>query len=534
MQNISKLLKLEFMMDRSLAEKRKRKIVSQVLSYLLIIAFSTLFSLFFVVAFKIMGNEELVVGQLSLIFLILTIILFFFSLSLLLKRVFLFKKKETLSYIPVKKSEIYFAKLIYCFVKVEFLNIILTLPAVVSFLIVYGFAVEFYFIAVALLLIVPLFPFAVANLVLIPTMYVLNFFKDKHILSLILTIAIVLVLFYFYMQFVFSIAEILLLQKGIVENLLERVIEFCENKYLPTCLLACVILKLSPIKNLLIYFAVSIVILIVSILILAKSYNAIFVSSLSKKTSARIIKTKSKKRNSFTAYFVLEIKELFRNSSMLFTYVGMAVAMPFMVVYCNKFIIDFAVEQIGTSIIAGTVLFVILLFVSIICSPVSLFISKEGDRFWILKTNPNGIKIPLFAKSLVGIFFSSSSLIATLLTVCLLGHISWTFGAIIFAIALIYIIALVSIGLICNLKMPNVFYAEKENTSNMLIMLLFGFLMSSGIGVFAIIKSFTMEISAILNICLAIVSAVAIISIVILFTQYKRYYAKMEAWKWKN
>lgn len=529
MQSVLQMLKLEFMMDRAPVEKRNSKIVSQVLLYFFALLFSAMFSLFFIYAFKLMGNDALITGQLSFVLLILTAILFFYSISLLLKRVFLFKKKETLSYIPVKKSSMYFAKLFYCFIKTEFLNVILTLPALVSFLAVYGFAVEYYFILIGVLLLVPLFPFALANLVLIPTTYVLNFFKDKHILSLVLTIAIVIALFYFYMQFVFDIAKILLLKNGQVENILENVIMFCEKEYLPNCMLAQVILKVHPIKNLLIFLGTSIAILIVGVLIGAMSYKKIFVSSLSKKTSARTIATKSKTKNSFMAYFVLEFKDLFRNSNTLFTYVGMAVAMPFMVVYCNKFIIDFAVEKVGANIIAGTTLFVVLLFVSIICSPASSFISKEGERFWILKTNPNGIKIPLFAKSLVGVCFSSVSLIATLIAVCCLRYISWGVGAFIFVISLVYIIALISIGLICNLTMPNIFYAEKENTLNMLIMLLFGFLMATALGVFAIIESFTMEIAIVLCISLAVVSAIAIIGVVVLLTQNKRLYAKMEA-----
>lgn len=528
MQKILHLLKLEFMLDRATGDKRKTKVVSQVLSYFLTVIFSTFFALFFVFAFKIMGNDALVVGQLSFTLLILMCVLFFYSLSILLKRVFLFKKKETLSYIPVKKSQIYFAKIIYCFVKIEFINLILTLPALIVFLSLYGFAAKFYFIAIAILIFVPLFPFAVANLILIPAMYILNFFKDKHILSLIVTTAIVIVAFYFYMQLVFNIAEILLTKNEHIVNVLERAIWFCENKYLANCMLACVVLKQSAMLNLAIYLGLSFAILLISVLIGATSYNKIFVSSLTQKTTARIIKTKSKKSRPFKAYFVLELKELLRNSNTLFTYVGMSVAMPFMVVYCNKFIIDFAVEKIGSGIIAGTILLVVLLFISIICSPVSIFISKEGDKFWILKTNPNGIKTPLKAKSLVGILFACCSLIATIITVCCLGHISWTLGALIFAIGIVYIVALVLFGLICDLAKPNVFKSEKENTSNMLVMLSFGLIVSVSIGIFAIIKSFSIKITTILLISLAVVLALAIGGGIVLLTQYKKFYTRME------
>lgn len=529
MQNVSHLLKLEFMMDRNVGDKPRKRIASQLLTYFLVAVFSTLLSLFFVFAFKIIGDDSMILGQLSFVLIVVMIVLFFFSLSLLLKRVFLFKKKETLSFVPVKKTQIYFAKLIYCFIKTELLNIVLTLPAIVSFLAVGGYSAKFYFIALGILLLIPICPFALANLILIPTMYVLNFFKDKNILSLIFTIVIVLVLFYFYMEIVFEIAEILLSQNGIVANLFERVIEFCENKFVPSFIVSCVILNVSPFENLLIFLGVSLGVLAVGVLIGSLSYKSIFISSLTQKTSSKIIKTKSRKKNSFMAYFFLEMKELFRNSNMLFTYVGMSVAMPFMVVYCNKFIVDFAVEKIGTGIITGTTLFVVLLFVSIICSPVSLFISKEGDRFWILKTNPNGIKLPLFAKSLVGVCFAGGSLVVTILTVCIAGHISWTSGALVFAIGFVYIFALVSFGLICNLSMPNIFYAEKENTSNMLIMLMFGFVVSTALGVFSIIKSFTMATNTILLIGLGVVSLIAIVGMIVLLTQYKRLYAKMEA-----
>lgn len=527
MKNILNLVKLEFMMDRK-SDKKSKTFLSQILSYFLIIVFSTLFSLFFIYAFKFIGNDSLVLGQLSFVLLVVMIILLFYSLQILMKRVFFFEKKDTLAYFPIEKSKIYYAKLVYCFLKTELLNITLTIPALIVFMVLYKFGFITYLLSIFATIIVPLFPFALANMISIPVMFILNFFKNKNILSLIFTIITVLILFYFYMEIVFAIADILLTEGGHVTNLLDSIIDFCEYRYLPSTFLACVILKSKALINLFWYMGISLIILVLGVLIGTISYKNIFISNMSEKIGQKHIKSTTKKRSAFVAYLVLEIKELFRKSNMLFTYVGMSVAMPFMVVYCNKFIIDFAVKKIGSSIITGTTLLVVLLFVSIICSPVSLFISKEGDKFWILKTNPNGIKIPLFAKSLVGICFSGLASVVSVIIVCIVGYVKWTEGIIILGIAIVYTFSLVSFGLSLNLAMPNIFHSEKENTLNMAIMMLIGFIISATLGIFAIIKSFSMETLNILLVCLGIVGILATVGLVTLFTQYKRLYLKME------
>lgn len=527
MKNILNLVKLEFMMDRK-SDKKSKTFLSQFLSCFLIIVFSTLFSLFFIYAFKIIGNDAVVFGQLSFLLLAIMIIIFFYSLQILMKKIFFFKKKETLAYFPIKKSEIYYSKLIYCFLKTELLNIVLTIPALVVFMVLYKFGFITYLLAILVTFIVPLIPFSLANAISIPVMFVLNFFKNKNILSLCFTIVGVLVLFYFYMKIVFAMADILLSKDGHVTNLIDGIVDFCEYQYLPSLFLTRIILRSKLLINLLWYIGASIILFVLGILIGAISYKNIFISNLSEKIGQKQIKTTTKRRSAFEAYFVLEIKELFRKSNMLFTYVGMSVAMPFMVLYCNKFIVDFAVKQIGSSIITGTTLLVVLLFVSIICSPVSLFISKEGDKFWILKTNPNGIKIPLFAKSLVGICFSGVSSVVSVLIVCVMGYVRWVEGIIICSIVLVYIFTLISFGLILNLVMPNIFHAEKENTLNMAIMMIIGFIISTVLGIFSIIKSFSIDTLNILFISLGIVAILATIGLVTLFTQYKRLYLNME------
>lgn len=524
---ILKLLKFEFKANKKTGNI-VLNILSTVFSVLVLLALSGTISIFLVNIFQFWGSKFQFISELSLMVLIIFSILFFYSLTTQLKNVFFFRKKELLAFLPVEKREIYLAKILYSFIKVEILSILITVPASIIFGMFFEFGVKFYLIAAIISLFIAILPFALANLILIPVMHIMNFFKNKNLLRLAVMVIIFILAIYFYMQLVFELASVMLLQSNISINLFDSLIEICGNIYMPSLWVAKLMLGISAGKHLAMYSAISLGILAIGISIGCLTYKHIFTSNLVEKVVAKNIKTSSKTQSVFTAYFKLEVKELFRKSNLLFTYVEMGIAMPFIAIYCNKFIMEFATTKIGSGISVGTTLFVVLIFMSIICSPVASFISKEGENFWILKTNPNGIGIPLLAKTIVGFCFSCTSLTVTILLSCLMKQIAWKFGMLIFAIALIYIIALVSIGMLLNLIMPNIFKGYQEKTSNVAILLFLGLACSVSLGVFAIIKSFSMNASTILLICLASVSVLAVVSVAVLLISYKHIYARME------
>lgn len=527
MKKILNLINLEFKMNRK-SEKSIINILSIVFTCLLIFGVSSFLSYYCLQAFDVFGDMFMLKNELSLIVLLLEMILFFYALSMQIKTIYLFKNKEIILYLPIDKKDIYLAKMIYSFIIVEIINLLISVPALVLFGLFNALGIKFYIVAFGLILLMPILPFALASLVSLPIVFVLNYLKNKNILKLILTIIAYVALLCFYMQIVFEIASIVLLKTNSKTNLFVSLLNFCGLKFVPSFWAAEILLGGNWVASLLLFVFVGVVFLAFGLILNMLIYNKILVSTFIEKISSKTIKTKSKKMGVFRTYFSLEMKEIFRKSNQLFVYVGMSCAMPFMVVFCNKFITEFATAEIGGVIRIGVTLFVVMMFVSIITSPVATLISKEGNSFWILKTNPNGIGFPLLAKTLVGFCFSGTSLVLTIVLACLLKQISWSYGLLICAIALMFIVLLIAAGLILNLSMPNMFNSYKEKTSNVLILLVFGLVCSIAAGMFAIIKSFELSAITILLICFASVSVLAIIAVVILFVSFKSLYERME------
>jgi ABC-2 type transport system permease protein len=169
------------------------------------------------------------------------------------------------------------------------------------------------------------------------------------------------------------------------------------------------------------------------------------------------------------------------------------------------------------------------MFLSIICSPTSSLISKEGDNFWLLKTNPKGITIPLIAKSLIGVTISFCSLMVTIILICTLKYIAWLQGLILIGICIIYIIGLVSCGIFINLVRPNLFKNNKEKKSNMVLHMIIGVVISIFLGIFSIIGSFNLKFTYIILVCLAVVLVYTLLFSILTITLNKKLFNKMEA-----
>lgn len=526
MNNIKNLFLLECKLNYS-DGKRIKKILSNVFTYVFTFILAFVVTAVICVSLQMVGDVFNIVGNLSFFIVVIQITLLIYSITNLQKLVLHNKDKAMLAYMPVSKWQIYSAKAIKCLIDLFVFSTVISVPVFIAFGYSFGLGIKYYLLALFSAFIMPILPFGVANLLLVPFMALSNFLRNKGVLKLIISIVLTIVLFYVYIKLVFNVANTLLLKTETTENILETLTDLTKNKYLASTWLAEFVV-LSNFKTLLMIFVVSVLCFLSGALLSACTYKNIFNRALVEKNAAKVIKTKTQKRNAFKTYFVTEVKDIFRNSSHAYTYFGMAIAMPMLVYSCGKFMLSFAVERIGENIIFGTTLLVVLIFISIICSPTSAFISKEGESFWILKTNPRGIKFPLFAKSVVGIATAVSSLIFTLVLLVTTGLIKIVPAILILALSLVYIIGLVALGLILNLYKPNLFYSNKENNANMITHMLVGFVLSIGVGVLAIFISFKYSIFMVALFCAIIVVVFALLAVLILFTQYKKLYAKME------
>lgn len=528
MNGIKTLLNLEFTLSRNTNENKRKKNKLFFLSYVSTFLFALIFAFIFVGTFYYIGSGD-IRGQLSLFISVIQIILLLYSLSSLIKKVFQSLDKALLSYLPVSRWQIFTAKTLFVFHKTFLLNITISLPTLIMFAVFSRLSVYFYFMSLIAVVLMPLLPFGLALLISTPMMYVQNWLKNRNLLNLLISIVITIIGFYLYSKLIFTIADIIFLKKMDSGNLLTDIAKVFSSMVFPSMWLTNILMPHKVIINIALFVLSSLLTFALGFGLGAISYNRIFVRSMIEKAYARHIKTKGKPRKPFAAFFVMEFKELFRSSNYSYTYFGMAVAMPIMVWICDRFIVNFAIERIGNDMLFGTTLLVVLVFISMICSPTASFISKEGDSFWIIKSNPRGITTPLFAKSLVGVMAAALALFATLIVLVACKFIGLMYGLVIFGLAVLYMFGLIALGLFINLLKPNLFKGHHENNFNMVVLLFISFVLSVAIGVLAIIFTFKVSIAFAMLICLGVIGVFSIITTVLLFTTYRELYRRIEA-----
>lgn len=527
MKNILTILKLDFTMFKN-NNLTKKKAVPFIFS--LIFLSIALFFLGTLLAdvFEQASTPQIVSNFLSLMLFIMQLAIFLFALSRILKKIFFTKDKLLLARLPISKWQIYLAKLIWCFIFSFLLNLILCIGFLIPFAISFNLSTSFYWLISIAVLLLPLFPFSLASLMAVPIMFLQNFLKNKNLLNLIVNILVTIVAFLIYSRLVFTMADFIFLEHASSGNILRDIANVFSSNFFPSMWLAQIMLNSAPPLCYIGLICLSLILPVLSTLLGASTFKKIFIRAIIEKTVARTIISNKKVRTPFMSYFITEFKDLFRSSTYSYTYFGMAVAMPIMVWLCNQFMVSFAVERLGENIMFGTTLLVVLVFISIICSPSASFLSKEGDSYWIIKTNPNGIRTPLLAKSLVGFLSATCALVITSLVLLIAGYVSALQTLIIFLLSILYMSGLICCGLIINLCKPNLFKGNLENNSNTMTLMLLSFILSLTIGIACILLTFINSLNFAILISSVCILAFCLISICLLFILYPKLYAKME------
>ena len=117
-------------------------------------------------------------------------------------------------------------------------------------------------------------------------------------------------------------------------------------------------------------------------------YGTILKGIESEKESIVKLNKKNKVRSVFGTLLNREFFLIFRSFNYSFQYLAMACAAPVMVYYCNALASAMGTKSVGTTIVPGLTLLVIIIFVTIIVSFASTSISREGNVFYHTKIIP--------------------------------------------------------------------------------------------------------------------------------------------------
>ena len=328
------------------------------------------------------------------------------AISTVVKNLYMNGDNELLFRFPVSGTEILIAKSIYCALHNFLVTLLLTLPFHMIAGAISGASVGYYFGSIAMVIFQSILPFFIANLVAIPVMKVVNLIKNQFLLVLILVIMAICGCFVLYMTALSSVLGYLadnrvnLFSDPTIRQAIEL---FARNSY-PINFYADVLTGghltgQHPALCFLYLLLINGAFGVGAYFVTTKCYYGTILRGIeSEKESIVKHHKKNRVRSVFGALLHREFFLIFRSFNYSFQYLAMACAAPVMVYYCNALASAMGTKSVGTTIVPGLTLLVIIIFVTIIVSFASTSISREGNVFYHTKIIPVSFTTQILTK----------------------------------------------------------------------------------------------------------------------------------------
>ena len=528
MQNLIHLIKLEYKLSRK-STKVSQNVCDTVFAVLINMFLAVVGTWFLVNNFYFETAVLSAFDIVSIAFFIMSVAILLYALTTQQKSVYLDDNKNLLHTMPVSKKEIYLAKMFKNLLDTYVFSFSILIPGFITICILLPVHILGIVLGVIMCMIFPLIPYALSAVVLIPLSYVMSLLSNRYVIKLLLASVLTILAFYLYSNIIFVFAEVVLLRGADSATVLQTFTLTLNFKYFIHAVVASAVVNMQWSVLASVYVVMSLLCVPIALAIGSISYKKIFVNIFtSNNISNHSIKTNPTKHSTFKSYFIKEFKDLFRSNSYSYTYFCMAIIMPIAALFCGRFVIELATTAVGSTIIFGTTLLVVMMFCSIICLPSATFISKEAECFWLLKTSPCSVKLALYAKALLGVVIASSATFISVLLMFALGYISLLQAVLILVLVIVYILGLVNMGIFINILRPNLFIKNKENSSNMLIQALISITLSFIVGYISIVLAFSLKFGIMFLIISAIILVFSIINILLLVLFGKKVFSKVE------
>ena len=336
------------------------------------------------------------------------------AISTVVKNLYMNGDNELLLRFPVSGTEILIAKSIYCALHNFLVTVLFTLPFHMIAGAIAGAKVGYYFGSIFMIIFQSFLPFFIANMVAIPAMKVVNIIKNKFLLVLIMVIIVICGCFVLYMSALSSVLGYLADNRVnfFADPTIKAAIEnFARHSY-PINFYADVLTggHLSgqhPALCFLYLLLINGAFGVGAFFVTSKCYYGTILRGIeSEKESLVKVHKKNRVRSVFGTLLHREFFLIFRSFNYSFQYLAMACAAPVMVYYCNALASAMGTKSVGTTIVPGLTLLVIIIFVTIIVSFASTSISREGNVFYHTKIIPvsytTQILTKLFLYGIVG------------------------------------------------------------------------------------------------------------------------------------
>ena len=425
------------------------------------------------------------------------------------KNLYLSGDNELLLRFPVNGKEILLAKSIYCFIHNVVINLLIMIPVCAIYGAVSSAPVGFYFVALAVMIVAIPLPYAIANLLAIPVMMLMNLVKNQFLLVLILLIAAICGVFILYMTALSGVLEYMRDEgegmfspevMSIFRNFADGAYPFRWYAMLLGGWFSGYSAKDAGLAFLYI-FLITAAISVAAYFVTTRTYYKIILIGIETEKVSFQKKIPNIRRSVFGTLLHREFFLILRSFNYSFQYLAMAVAAPVMVYYCNDLAATMGKNTVGAAIVPGLTLLVIIIFSAIIVSFASTSISREGSAFYHTKIVPVSYTTQILAKLVLYAAVGTASVVLSTVVVAAAfgteeaGRLltSLDIGCI-FIISEMITLALTCLAIASDVKSPtfNV-VGDGEMVSankNMVLSLVVGIVVAALFGVFTMIFSF--------------------------------------------
>lgn len=378
----------------------------------------------------------------------------------------------------------------------------------------------------------PMIPFAIATILVVPTMLVFSLLDNQNIIKLVLFLVIMAGLFVLYSLILNFIAEYYIHQRvdASMQNGVVAFVGSLNNGWNFFFWQTNIIFGNAVLKSIGIILSIFVVLLGVGLGLSIPIYSRVRQNVMEGRGGVFSKKTKLSSNNAFFAIFKKEFLEIIRTHTYSYFYLGIAITTPVMVFLTNNILQKVGEAKIGSGISFGVSILVVLAFMSMINAFSASAISREGRQFYITKISPVDPRKQLLAKGLLNLIVSIGALMVSVIILCCMKFITVLEGVVVFATGALMAIGIIFNGLNTNVRHPNLGInssGEGSQANGTKIMFL-GFLLSGLTGAFSIVSTFFLKFGYIYLIVIMIAFIYALINSLVFFLTTNKKYSQIE------
>ena len=450
---------------KSSGDTMKKRLRLYVLVGAIIVFYVWIYFQQFYTQFKPLGLEQYI---LPIFMVIVSLIVFIYSIRLTENVLFKSKDYEMLSALPIQPKTILSSKLIYILGINYFLSFLIMLPASIMFVAQEGINVTYVILTFILTFFIPVIPIVLGALIAMAIGYIATKFRYTNLV----TTAIMII---FLLSFIFVPS---MMPDDVMSTVTNEQMDSYIKSYYPAYLFKNALQDMNILSST-IYIVGNILIFIVFVTLIGKLYNYIN-QKLKEKFKANKFRGKEYKSSSaFSAMLRKELKKVFTtpvyllNSCFgLFILLGLSIFMFF----TNDIGITNMINQLEMLPYRESIIAIILIFTVALSCTTGSSISLEGKKIWIYKTMPVNVNDILISKLSTNLVIGLPVIILSASLLCI--KFGFTLGVylLLLFVPTMFLMASALFGLLMNLKYPvfdfeNEVYVVKRSLSSMLSVL---------------------------------------------------------------